>query len=136
MGIIQLKNIKKAYPKEEVLKGIDAEVFPGNRIGLVGNNGCGKTTLFKIIIGQILPDEGDVSRMRGLRIAYLSQLPELNENQTVFEAALASHEKLYLMEQRLVALEAKLATSSSDLALIHEVDQSRALYEQAGGYRY
>lgn len=60
-AIIQLKNIKKSYGNHEVLKGVNMEVNKGDIYGLVGKNGSGKTTIFKMILGLSRIDEGEVS---------------------------------------------------------------------------
>lgn len=138
MGIIQLIKIKKSYPPYPVLEGIDAEIFPGNRIGLVGNNGCGKTTLFKIIMGILTPDEGEVVCQRGLRIAYLPQTAELDENFTVLESALQGYQELQELEQKIAKIQEQLATASmAEIPnLVNAQDRLQAQYQHTGGYRY
>ena len=77
MPLIQLENVAKAFGDKQILEGISWKVEPRNRIGLVGLNGCGKTTLFHLLTGRLLPDEGNVHRQRRLNIGYLPQDPAL-----------------------------------------------------------
>ena len=71
--MLRLEHIGKIYPTGEVLKDVSWEVKPGDRIGLVGVNGAGKSTQLKIIAGEIEPTFGEIIRPSSLRIAYLSQ---------------------------------------------------------------
>ena len=73
-AIIQLKNIKKSYGHHDVLKGVNMEVNKGDIYGLVGKNGAGKTTIFKMILGLSRIDEGEVS------IAGSTTMKELYQN--------------------------------------------------------
>ncbi len=138
MGILQLNNIKKIYPPFEILQGVSGEVFLGNRIGLVGNNGTGKTTLFKIIMNLIEPDEGEVIRQRGSRIAYLSQTSELDNNLTVLEAALKGYQNLQDIEKKLAEIQEKFnhAEENEVAKLLKQQEKLQLEYEHYGGYRY
>ncbi|MFN7297564.1 MAG: ATP-binding cassette domain-containing protein, partial [Pseudanabaena sp.] len=71
--MLRLEHIQKIYPTGEVLKDVNWEVKTGDRIGLVGVNGAGKSTQLKIIAGEIEPTSGQVVRPTSLKIAYLSQ---------------------------------------------------------------
>ena len=74
-----------AYGYQRLLESVTLTVAPGEKVGLVGRNGSGKTSLLKIIAGQLNPDAGEVSRRRGLRIGYLPQEFELDPARTVRE---------------------------------------------------
>ena len=71
--MLRLENISKVYPTGEVLRDVTWEVKPGNRIGLVGVNGAGKSTQLKIIMGEVEPSSGNVVRPGELHIGYLNQ---------------------------------------------------------------
>src|SRR6476646_10954667 len=83
--MLRLERISKIYPTGEVLKDVTWEVKPGDRIGLVGVNGAGKSTQLKIIAGEIEPTAGEVIRPASLHIAYLSQEFEVDPTRTVRE---------------------------------------------------
>ena len=83
--MLRLEHICKIYPTGEVLKDINWEVKPGDRIGLVGANGAGKSTQMKIIAGQIEPTSGEIIRPNSLNIAYLNQEFDVDPTKTVKE---------------------------------------------------
>ena len=73
MSLIRLQNIRLAYGAEPLLDGIDLTIDEGERVCLVGRNGEGKSTLLKVIAGQVAADEGEVRRRQGLRVAFVPQ---------------------------------------------------------------
>jgi len=81
--MLRLEHIQKIYPTGEVLKDVNWEVKTGDRIGLVGVNGAGKSTQLKIIAGEIEPTAGQIVRPSSLKIAYLSQEFDIEETRTV-----------------------------------------------------
>ncbi|HEY9651183.1 MAG TPA: ATP-binding cassette domain-containing protein, partial [Coleofasciculaceae cyanobacterium] len=83
--MLRLEHISKIYPTGEVLKDVNWEVKSGDRIGLVGVNGAGKSTQLKIIAGEIEPTDGEVIRPASLHIAYLTQEFEVDPTRTVRE---------------------------------------------------
>ncbi|HEY9736244.1 MAG TPA: ATP-binding cassette domain-containing protein, partial [Trichocoleus sp.] len=100
--MLRLQNISKIYPTGEVLKDVSWEVKPGDRIGLVGVNGAGKSTQLKIISGEIEPTAGSIIRPADLKIAYLSQEFEVDPERmvrdefwTVFTEANEVQQKLH-----------------------------------------
>lgn len=76
-------NVKKAFAARPLFDGISFAVETGERIGLIGPNGAGKSTLLRILAGQDSADEGTISRQRGLRVAFLEQVPQFSEDATV-----------------------------------------------------
>jgi ABC transport system ATP-binding/permease protein len=84
-ALLTANEIALSYGPQRLLEGVTMTVASREKVGLVGRNGCGKTSLFKILAGAELPDAGDVSRQRGLRIGYLPQEFELDGNKTVRE---------------------------------------------------
>jgi ABC transport system ATP-binding/permease protein len=84
-SLISATELFLAYGNHRVLDGATLAVTPGEKVGLVGRNGSGKTSLLKILAGEEQPDNGEVSRQRGLRIGYLPQEFELDGTKTVRE---------------------------------------------------
>ncbi len=84
-ALLSVNELTLAYGHQQLLSGVTLSVAPGEKVGLVGRNGCGKTSLLKILAGANEPDSGDISRRRGLRIGYLPQEFELDGTKTVRE---------------------------------------------------
>jgi ATPase subunit of ABC transporter with duplicated ATPase domains len=71
--LAQLTNVSLSFPDKKVLEDVSLTVYPGDRISLVGENGTGKTSLFRMLKGRLKPDSGEISFARGVRIGYLQQ---------------------------------------------------------------
>jgi ATP-binding cassette subfamily F protein uup len=82
-ALISANGLALAYGAAPLLEDVTLSVAAGEKIGLVGRNGCGKTSLLKILVGELVPDVGEISRRRGLRIGYLPQEFELDDDRTV-----------------------------------------------------
>ena len=132
MPLIHLENICKAYGAKPVLTSIFWKIEPGDRIGLVGLNGCGKTTLFHLLTGRLFPDQGSVHPQRSLKVAYLPQAPALECGATVLKTALQGFQGLLDLQDRLKTLESWIA--SGNAALLEEYGRLRDRYEREGGY--
>ncbi|WP_251864034.1 ATP-binding cassette domain-containing protein [Achromobacter sp. Marseille-Q4962] len=83
--LITLTDVQLAYGHHPLLDHADFSIQEGERIGLIGRNGAGKSSLLKLLDGRTQPDDGDISRASGLRVATVEQEPELDENATVFD---------------------------------------------------
>ena len=81
--LITLTDIQLAYGHHPLLDHADFAIQAGERIGLIGRNGAGKSSLLRLLDGRTLPDDGDIARTSGLRVATVEQEPELDENATV-----------------------------------------------------
>lgn len=84
-SLISAQDLRLAYGRQRLLDGVSMTVAPGEKVGLVGRNGCGKTSLFKILAGESESDSGEISRRRGLRVGYLPQEFELDGSKSVLE---------------------------------------------------
>ncbi len=82
-ALISANELALTFDWQRVLDGVTLSVAPGEKVGLVGRNGCGKTSLLKILAGEIPADAGEISRRRGARVGYLPQEFELRGDQTV-----------------------------------------------------
>ncbi|MFY3311547.1 ATP-binding cassette domain-containing protein [Achromobacter ruhlandii] len=83
--LITLTDIQLAYGHHPLLDHADFAIQAGERIGLIGRNGAGKSSLLRLLDGRTVPDDGDIARSSGLRVATVEQEPELDENATVFD---------------------------------------------------
>jgi len=86
MPVLSLNHVSKAFGPQELLSEVKLTISSGARIGLIGRNGEGKSTLLRIMAGQDQADEGSITLRRGVRVAYLPQEPQFEEGQTVFAA--------------------------------------------------
>ncbi len=142
MIIINLADIVQRYDTRPILDGLSWEIHSGQKIGLVGANGVGKSTLLRLIAGELAPDRGSIFRLKGLRIGYLAQEPVLDPTRTVWDEALSADAVLLAVEQRLHALEASLADPAvyGDEARLQRaltaLAQSQAEFERLDGYRH
>jgi ATP-binding cassette, subfamily F, member 3 len=109
--LINATDIGKSYGAQTVLQGISFTISPGEKIGLVGPNGGGKTTLLKLILRQIEPDQGDIAIAGEPEIGYVRQDVLENESLTVRQALLGEMEEL---EARLAQLRKEIAASPDD----------------------
>ena len=102
--LVQLKDISLSFPDKSILDGVSLTVYPRDRLALVGENGSGKSSLFRILTGYLKPDAGDVSVARGLRIGHLEQdfadLDRSGGATTCLEAALERLAHLVRLERR------------------------------------
>ena len=85
MPLLRLENLSLAYGHLPLLLHVDLQIDAGERVCLVGRNGTGKTTLFRVLTGMAIPDAGDVRRMDTLRVAHLEQEVPPDTDQTIFE---------------------------------------------------
>ncbi|MDH3445078.1 MAG: ATP-binding cassette domain-containing protein, partial [Deltaproteobacteria bacterium] len=89
MPLIRLQKISLAYGHVPLLKEVDFQIEPGERVCLVGRNGTGKTTMFRVITGAATPDDGEIWRQDTLRVGHLEQEVPPDTNQTIFDVVAA-----------------------------------------------
>src|SRR6476620_2623510 len=111
--LFRLSDIRKSYGGTEVLRGVSFQVNPSEKIGLVGRNGAGKTTVFRIITGNEAPDTGDVAKASNLSIGLLQQHVEFGTGETVHTAALSAFREIHDIEAEMRLLEKKMETDHS-----------------------
>jgi ATP-binding cassette, subfamily F, member 3 len=134
--MLRLEHICKIYPTGEVLKDINWEVKPGDRIGLVGVNGAGKSTQMKIIAGEIEPTSGEIVRPNSLNIAYLNQEFDVDPTRTVKEELWQAFGEANRVHSELNQIHHQLETATGDELdiLLNKMDKFQRLYEALNGY--
>ena len=131
---ISVSNLVKEFEVgTKILDGLTFQVDTGERVGLLGPNGCGKTTLLRILTGAMDYDEGEVMIAPGKRMGLISQIPVYPEGYTVEDVLATAFEPLRKMEDELARLTREMA-SGTDPALMSRYDKLTAAYEAAGGY--
>ncbi|MEM8613566.1 MAG: ABC-F family ATP-binding cassette domain-containing protein [Cyanobacteria bacterium P01_H01_bin.105] len=134
--MLRLENITKVYPTGEVLRDVTWEVKPGNRIGLVGVNGAGKSTQLKIIMGEIEPTSGQVIRPNELHIGYLNQEFEVDPRRTVREEFWTVFEEANAVQKKLGDIPIQMESADPDELekLIKALDREQRKFEALDGY--
>jgi ATP-binding cassette subfamily F protein 3 len=135
--MLQVSNLSKAYGDDVVLEDVSFVVNPGERVGLVGPNGCGKTTLLRIIVGQEQPDRGFVRfSPADVTVGYLAQALEFEPGATVGDVMRQAVEGLHEAGRQVEALAQQMAITQGDglACLMDEYADALARFEAAGGY--
>jgi ATP-binding cassette subfamily F protein 3 len=134
--MLRLEHISKIYSTGEVLKDVNWEVKPGDRIGLVGVNGAGKSTQLKIISGEIEPTAGEIIRPSSLHIAYLNQEFEVDPSRTVTEEFWTVFQEANDVQLALGQVQRDMETATPDELdeLIHQLDRLQRQFEALDGY--
>ncbi|GAB4180249.1 MAG: ABC-F family ATP-binding cassette domain-containing protein [Coleofasciculaceae cyanobacterium] len=134
--MLRLEHINKIYPTGEILKDVNWEVKPGDRIGLVGVNGAGKTTQLKIIAGEIEPTAGEIIRPASLHIAYLTQEFEVEQTRTVREEFWTVFKEANAVQQSLAQIQREMETATPEKLdqLINKLDRQQRQFEALDGY--
>jgi ATP-binding cassette, subfamily F, member 3 len=134
--MLRLEHICKIFPTGEVLKDVNWEVKPGDRIGLVGVNGAGKSTQLKIIAGEIEPTSGEIIRPSSLRISYLNQEFDVDPCRTVREELWRAFKQANEIHEALTQVHRAMETADPDTLdkLIHKMDKFQRQFEALDGY--
>ena len=131
---ISVSNLVKEFEVgHKILDGLTFQVDTGERVGLLGPNGCGKTTLLRILTGVMDYDEGDVVIAPGKRMGLISQIPVYPAGYTVEDVLATAFEPLREMEREMAALAEQMGEGSNP-ALLARYDKLTAAFEAAGGY--
>ena len=138
MILLSAQNIQKSFGTNVVLKDASLVLQDGQRLGLVGVNGCGKSTLMKIIAGLEPYDGGTLTMQKGLRLGYLAQQGMVTPGKTVLEELEAVFEPVVAMEARLRQLEQDMAHTAEDPVRLRQLgnqyDQLTRQFEESNGY--
>ena len=134
--MLRLEKISKTYPTGEVLKDINWEVRPGDRVGLVGVNGAGKSTQLKIIMGEIEPTTGQIIRPNSLRIGYLNQEFDIDESRTVQDELWRAFGDVNNVHEALSKIHHALETATPEQLdnLLEKMDKLQRQFEGMNGY--
>lgn len=134
--MLRLEHISKIYPTGTILKDVSWEVKPGDRIGLVGVNGAGKSTQLKIIAGEVEPTSGQVIRPNSLHIAHLTQEFDVDPRRTVREELWRVFTEVNQTQESLAEVHRQMETATPDQLerLIKQMDRLQRQFEALDGY--
>lgn len=133
---LALNGVAKYFGATEVLKNITFEVQTAEKVGLVGRNGSGKSTILKLISGIEKHDKGSVMLKKGCVVGYLAQIPDYPENYTVSDVLNSAFEKVIAIEEEMKSLELKMKELTSEQLdrTLKQYSELQQLYEIMGGY--
>jgi len=136
MSLVTLANLRFGHGTRLLLDGVSGSIHEGERVGLVGRNGCGKSTLFKLIAGILKPDDGEVQIARTVRIGYLEQDPRLPQGKTLRGAAAEAFASIDQLKEELEGVFERMGTAEPDeldKLMARQVSLEEAI-DAAGGY--
>ncbi len=132
---ITVQNLIKSFEVgDNLLDGLTFQVDSGERVGILGKNGCGKTTLFKILTGEYDYDEGVISIAPGKKLGLISQIPVYPDGATVEDVLDSAFARLHKMEEEMEELTAQMSAGQTDKAALNRYDQLTQRFQTEGGY--
>ncbi|MDR2140911.1 MAG: ABC-F family ATP-binding cassette domain-containing protein [Deltaproteobacteria bacterium] len=139
MSLVSFSEVIRYHGRQDVLKGVTWSLEPGERVGLVGRNGAGKTTIIRLILGEDRPDEGQVSRSRGLKIGYLPQDIMTQADQRLLDLVLDTDPEYRRVENELEEVDRLLKTPEAHspeelMELVERHGQLWQSFESMGGW--
>lgn len=126
--LLQVYKVSKMFAATPILTEISMQLEARERVGLIGVNGAGKTTMLKLIAGQMTPDAGQVMFAKGTTIGYLEQMHGFNERNSIWQEMLSVFAAVVELQEQLRELEQQL----SNPALLHDAERYEALTTQYG----
>ena len=142
MIVLSCKDICKSYGIRDVLKKVTFSINEGDKVGIIGANGEGKSTLFKIICREISQDSGEIFIDKNKTLGYLSQNLNLDTNKNIYEETLSVFDELINIENKLSTLEIKMnepydeSKAEYHEKLIKDYTTLQDIYSHKGGYIY
>ncbi len=134
--LFRLSEVHKSYGTQDVLRGASLQINPAEHVGLVGRNGAGKTTIFRLVSGEESPDGGEVIRARGVRLGLLAQHVHFEPGTTVHESALAAFGRLQQIEHEMHELEHRMADGPDLEKVLERYSDLQHEFEREGGFAY
>ncbi len=132
--LIGLQNVTFEFGARVIVEEATWHIHPGERIGLIGYNGTGKSTLLKVLVGQYTPSVGTVEKSKETTIGYLHQdLLSFDTNESILEVAMGAFEKIKQLEKEIEEL-GNILENSSDEKLLHDYSDKLHELEVLGGY--
>ena len=131
---IQVKDLTKFFViGENLLEGLSFEIQEGERVAILGRNGCGKTTLFNILTGQMDYDGGEVYVNPNKRLGLISQIPRFPEGYTVEDVLRSAYLELFRIKRKMEQLEREMGQDATAEQL-REYDRLGSAFQSGGGY--
>ena len=132
--LLELQNLGKSFGEHEVLKDVNAGVERGDRIGIIGANGTGKTTLLRILCGESLPDAGDAAFGTGVTCGYLEQNARLAPTLDIYATMKLAFAPALDAMQKMDDLQRRLAADPHNATLTEEIAHCTAIVDAMDAY--
>ena len=136
MIIAQGHDLEKQFGANTLFKNVNFSIDANARIGLIGPNGVGKTTLLKIMTGEEEATHGDFTINKNIDVGYIAQENDLNENKTIWDEMLSVFTPLINMGKKIRDLQEEMSANPQKKDLLKQYDQLQYSFEQQGGYTY
>jgi len=136
MSVLTASNLAKSFGANDIFSDVSLSVPRRARIGLVGANGVGKTTLLRILLGEESPSRGEVHRVQALRMGYLPQEAVQTSEHTLWQECLLPFANLLQLQSRLAGLAEEMSRKPDDAGLLQDYGNLQARFEHHGGYTY
>ena len=136
MIIAQGHDLEQQFGANTLFKNVTFSIDSNARIGLVGPNGVGKTTLLKIMTGEQEPTRGEFTVNKGIDVGYIAQENALNEEKTIWDEMESVFAPLIKEAKSLTHMQEQIAEHPEDQELLKQYDQKQFAFEQKGGYTY
>lgn len=137
MSLLVVNSLEKHFGPDMIFSGVNFKLEWRQKLGLVGRNGTGKTTLLRLLTGQQEPDRGSIHFSKGIRFGYLRQEDAVNPEHTVLQEAEAAFAHVQAMERRLREVEHDMAAAETEASLERVMEEYGILhdrFEAMGGY--
>lgn len=136
--ILSCQNISKAFVENQVLKNVSFHIEDHEKAAIVGINGAGKTTLLRIIVGEMIPDDGQVVLARDKTLGYLAQNSTVDTSHTIYEELLSVKADLLRLEEKIRECENNMKHAEGDALedLMKQYTSLTHAFETGGGYLY
>src|SRR5688500_16169214 len=133
--LYRFDNVEKSYGPHDVLRGVTWQHNPGEHVGLVGRNGAGKTTMFRLLLKQEEPDHGQIIRANALTVGHVGQHLNAEPGMSLFDSVETAFRTVLAIERKMRAIEHELADAAKDHDRLREkYAKLQHDYAHADGY--
>lgn len=133
MALLEIEQLSHSFGEKQLYKDSSFEIYKGEHVGIVGQNGTGKSTLIKILLKEVLPDKGTIRWQKNIQIGSLDQYAIVEENITIFNYLRTAFEELYKIEETLNQLYMEMAENSNE-DIMNKVSKYQEILEEKNFY--
>lgn len=133
MGLLKVENLSHSFGDKILYKDANIEIYKGEHVGIIGENGTGKTTLINILSGEILPDKGNITWQPNINIGILDQYAKVKQDMSIMEYLKTAFTKLFEIEEKLNKLYINLCDDYSD-NILNKISKNQEILEKSDFY--